>query len=144
MIDLAAGLACAIIFAYVSILEKIASNKHHFMDISLSRVFYMLIMVLIIIIIFNPKVISSIELKKAFKDPTLIVIGSFTTIGMFIYYWLLGRSDLYLVSLIWPLITILTVIAGYLFINESLSKIQWFGVFLTLIGICLTLLKSKT
>jgi drug/metabolite transporter (DMT)-like permease len=141
MINIAAAFACVLIFTFVGVMEKFVTNKHHLIDMSLSRVFYMLIMVLIVIIIYNPKVLSSQAMRTAFKDPALIAIGLCTTLGMFLYYWLLERSHLYLVSLLWPMITILTILAACIFIKESLSVMQWIGVALTFIGICMTVLK---
>jgi len=139
MIDITIGLACILLLTYVSVLEKIVMNKHNFMDIALSRLFYMLLILLVIIIIYNPRLLTSESFMKSMKDPQIMLIGGFTTIGALLYYFLLSSKNLYMMSLIWPLIMIFTIIAAYMFLKESLNKFQWLGIILTFIGASMTL-----
>ncbi len=140
MKDIGIALICALLFAVIAILEKYAMPRHDLIHASLSRVFYMLLVVLIFVVIYDPSVLTSQSFKDAMKDPCIFIIAMFTVVAMYTYYHLLKNTKLTIVSLLSPVIMILTVIAACLFIKEKLNTLQWIGIFLTFAGVCITLM----
>ena len=140
MWDIGAALLCVIIFTYIAILEKFVMDKHDVMCVSLSRIFYMLLTILIVIIIYDPKVITSNAFKQSLKDPNIILVGLFTALGAFLYYWMLSSKSLNIMSMIWPVVMLLSIIGACLIFKESMNFIQWIGVILTFIGVTITLM----
>lgn len=139
---IAGAAVCIVLFAYVGILEKKIVGKHHYMHFSLSRVFYMLLLVMFLILIYEPRVLSSRAFWGAASDPYVITAGALTALAMVLYYWMLTHKDLYLVTMIWPVITLLIVAWACVFAGERLSPLQWVGVILTSVGVWLVLSKK--
>ena len=133
-----------IVFTFISLLEKYAADKHHIISLSLSRMFYILVITIIFIIILEPNVLSTKTFHQSMKDPGIIVLGVLTAIGTFLYFWILTFKNLYEVTIVWPIIMILTIIASCLIIKEKINFKQWLGIVLTFIGVLITLsYKSK-
>lgn len=104
----------------------------------------MLLIALVVMMIIEPKVLSSSAFHSSMKDGGLIVVGVITSLGMLIYYWLLKSYDLYLITMLWPLVMILTLVGAYVFLKEALSWQQWLGVLITFIGITITVVYKKS
>ncbi len=128
-----------IVFTLISLLEKYAADKHHIISLSLSRMFYILVITIIFIIILEPTVLSNKTFHQSMKDPGIIVLGILTALGTFLYFWILTFKDLYEVTMLWPLIMILTIIMGCLLIKEKINMKQWIGIVLTFVGVLITL-----
>jgi drug/metabolite transporter (DMT)-like permease len=58
---------------------------------------------------------------------------------MFLYFMILSHKEVYEITVLWPVIMILTIILGNLIIKEKINWKQWIGIFLTFIGISITL-----
>lgn len=135
-------IAYVLFMTIVGLFEKHAVINHHYMHFSMSRVFYMLLLTLIIILIFDPSVLSSKALYTSFKDPVVFWIGILTGLSMFMYYWLLTSKDLFFMTLLWPLIMILTIFGAAIFIKEKITPIQWFGILITFVGLFIVFFKK--
>jgi drug/metabolite transporter (DMT)-like permease len=97
----------------------------------------MLLITCIVIIILYPQEFTSKHFVKSLLDYNVILIGVFTAIGMLLYYWLLTKMDLYMVSLIWIVIILLVLIISFMYFKENINMIQWFGIALAIIGLSL-------
>lgn len=124
-------------------IRKTAVNKHNYIDVSLARLFYILLIIIICISIYDPNVLSSESFKTCVKDPVILIVALLTNIGMLAYYWLLASGDLNMVSLIWPIIMLLTIVASCLFIGERVNTWQWIGIAMATIGLTMTFLMNK-
>jgi len=140
---LAVGTVCVLLFSYVGLLEKKVVGKHHYVHFSLSRVFYMLLLVLVIILIYDPSVLNSKTFRASVKDPHVAMVGAMTALAMLLYYWMLTHKELYIMTMMWPIITLETVAFACLFAGEKLSFVQWLGVLLTSVGVFLVLYKAS-
>lgn len=132
---------CIMLFTYVGILEKKIVGKHHYMHFSLSRVFYMLLLVMAMILVYEPSVLTKRAFWNAVGDHQVVLAGALTALAMVLYYWMLTSKDLYVMTMIWPVITLLTVAWACVFAGERLSALQWGGVVMTSVGVWLVLRK---
>lgn len=132
-----------LMFACVGIMEKRAVSKHHYMHFSTARMFYILLITLVILFIMQPSVLSSRELYVSMKDPMVGIIGIFTALAIILYYWMLSRKDLWWMTMLWPIVMLLTIIGACIFMKEQISWKQWIGIIVTYIGLFITFV-SKT
>lgn len=120
---------------YVTFLEKCAVDSHKFSHFALSRLFYMLLVTLILVIIIEPRVLSSADFLRSVKDPWVLLVAILTASSMFLYYYLLSQNKMWKLQLLFPIIMILSIIVAHIFLKEQINKIQWFGIGLAFIGI---------
>ena len=136
-------IVCVLLFSYIGLLEKTVVGKHNCVHFSLSRVFYMLLIILALILIYDPTVLSSKAFLASVTDPHVAVVGIMTALGMLMYYWVLTHNELYIATMMWPVITLLTVTFACMFAGESLSMLQWYGVLLSTVGVVIVLYKPS-
>ena len=130
-------------FACINLLEKLAVSNHHYWHFSLSRIFYMLLVSLILIVIIEPKVITTSSFRKAMSDPSIFAISLLTTVAMITYYMILTHKQLWMSQMTFPIIVILTILAGSLFLKEKITLLQWTGILITFVGTILTYVSSR-
>lgn len=136
------GIVAYIIFmTVIGLFEKHAVMNHHYMTFSLARVFYMLLLTLVIIVIIDPSVLSSKVFFTSAKDPVVFWNSVFTTVAMMLYYWLLTSKELSFMTMLWPVIMLLTIIGAAVFIKEKISFLQWFGILITFVGLVIVFYK---
>ena len=135
---------CIGIFAWIAILEKLASQDHHYSHIVLVRTIYAMLGITSLIVALHWKQFTALTLKRSLTDGRLALIGLMAAAGMFMYFWLLSGNDLYMVTLMTPLIMILTMICAYVFIGESIAPLQWFGMMITIIGLTIVASNKTT
>jgi drug/metabolite transporter (DMT)-like permease len=136
-------IACVLLFSYIGFLEKKVVGKHHCVHFSLSRVFYMLLIIVALILVYDPAVLSSKAFLDSVTDPHVALVGVITALAMLLYYWILTHKALYITTMMWPVITLLTVVFACMFAGERLSVIQWSGVLLSTVGVFLVLYKHS-
>lgn len=123
------------LFTYIAFLEKAAVARHHYAHFVLSRTVYMLLLAVAIILILDPKVLSSRVMLESLRDPVVLGVGALTTLGVFVYYWLLTKGDLYLVSMAWPVVMLFTVLGSAFVLKEKINSLQWLGVIVAFAGL---------
>ena len=141
--EIIASIICIAILTYSAVLEKFVVGKHNYMHFSLARIFYMLAITIVFIVVYDPKVLSSKAFYVSLKDVNVILVGTLTAVAMILYFWLLTTKDLYIMSMIWPSVMVLSIIACFFVIKEKINWIQWFGIVITFVGISVTLLNQK-
>jgi drug/metabolite transporter (DMT)-like permease len=139
-----AAATIVIVFTYVALLEKIAVGRHHYTHFVLARTFYMLLLAMVVIIAWDPSVLSSRTMLGSLKDPVVLKIGFFTTIGMILYYWLLTHRDLYIVSMTWPVIMLATALVAFFPLKELINPLQWIGIAIAFAGTVMVVACQKT
>lgn len=130
--------ACVLLFTYVAMLEKRVMATHSSLHLSLSRLFYMLLAVLAVIAAVDPGVLRSREFFRSLRDPTVAQVGALTAIGMLFYYTLLARTRLFVATMVYPVVMVLTVLAAACFMGERPTAIQWVGITLAAAGVAMT------
>lgn len=128
------------LFTYIAFLEKAAVARHHYAHFVLSRTVYMLLLAVAIIFILDPKVLSSRVMFESLRDPIVLCVGALTSIAVCLYYWLLTKGDLYVISMVWPAIMIFTVISSAFVLKEKINCLQWIGVIIAFAGISMVVL----
>lgn len=131
-----------LIFACVGLLEKYAVDKHHYMHFSTVRMFYILLITIVILLVMEPSVMSSKAFYSSMKDPMVGIIGIFTALAIILYYWMLSKRDLWLMTMLWPVVMLLTIIGACIFMKEKISWRQWIGIFVTYLGLFITFVNS--
>lgn len=135
---------CVILLTVSAIIEKYVVNNHSYVHFSFARLFYMLVISLFVMILIEPGVLTTKAFKQSMTDGNLILVGIVTALGLLIYYWLLKKQDLYIVTLLWPIMMVLTIIGANIFLKEALTMAQWIGIFVTFVGLTIILINKKT
>lgn len=124
-----------VIFSCVSIMEKHAVSKHNYMHFSASRVFYILIITLALLFVMQPSVLSSKAFYESMRDPMVVVIAVLTAFAIILYYWMLSTRDLWMMTMLWPVAMLLTIIGACVVMKENVSRRQWIGIMVTYVGL---------
>lgn len=143
MKDIIGSVICVITLTIAAVLEKFVVERHDHVHFSFARLFYMLLIALVVMIVVEPNVVSTSAFRASMIDINLIIVSLTTSIGLLIYYWLLKSNDLYIVSLVWPVTMVLSVIGGYIFLKETLTWLQWIGILVTFVGLTMILIYKK-
>ena len=139
MLTLAVTVATVLILSYVALLEKRAIRAHRITHFSLSRAFYMLLLVLVVMLVLEPRVLASSDMRAALRDPVVLQAGALTALGMLMYFWVLSRVPLSRASMVWPAVMLCTVVAAAAALSEPLTAVQWAGVSVAVIGLSMVL-----
>lgn len=132
-----------LLFSCVGLLEKHAVTKHNYLHFSTARMFYILLITLILLLIMQPNVLMSREFHNSIKDPLVGIIGVFTAFAIILYYWMLSKRDLWLMTILWPIVMLLIITGACVFMKEQITLKQWIGILITYIGLFITFV-SKT
>jgi chloramphenicol-sensitive protein RarD len=117
-------------------------NNYASLDILFYRVFFSVVVMLLINIIFRKKVIrknwihfSQMTLKQKKSTVFLTLGGSvFLISNWFVFIFVMNHVSVKAASLAYLICPILTTVFAFYLLHEKLSKVQWMAVFISILG----------
>lgn len=91
--------------------------------------------ILSLLLFFNKKILISLSLLKNKQNLLLLASSSFSLVfGWYLFIWGISHNFITEIGLGYYINPLITVFLGIIFLKEKISKSQYIGIFLTLLG----------